>query len=215
AQLAGDYRSASNGAWSDVSTWEEFSGASWRAAPGPPTGAESITITGDDTVTVDVPVTITRRVGVTEGGVLTVGEGGTLTFAGGSTYEHARDAGEVPTATWAEGSTFLLTGTVQDAPANRNQNFHHVTFDTPALGRNRDMGWDGVTIGGNVHVESTGANRWQLTSASAGDSATVTILGDVIVEEGNFAVQGTGNANTTFVVHHYGDIVVMGGNFSA
>jgi hypothetical protein len=34
------------------------------------------------------------------------------------------------------------------------------------------------------------------------------------VEDGQFSVQGTGNALTTFEVYHYGDVSVTGGNFS-
>ncbi|QXD14464.1 T9SS type A sorting domain-containing protein [Rhodocaloribacter litoris] len=214
AQQAGDYRAVANGTWSAAATWETFDGTNWVAAATAPTGSETITIAGDDTVRVDAAVTVTGYVRVAEEGVLLV-DGGSLQFADGSTYEHARDGGDLPSAEWAAGSTYLLTGTEQDAPGNRNQNFHHLTINTPALGRNRDLGLNGVTIGGDIRVISTGSNRWQLTSASAGDSSVVTILGDVYVEDGQFAVQGTGNALTTFIVHHYGNIVVTGGNFSA
>ncbi len=100
-----------------------------------------------------------------------------LDFGDSSTYEHARDAGSLPVATWSEGSTLLLTGTVQDAPGNRNQDFYHVTFNTPNLGRNRDMGWNGNTVGGDIRVISTGAYRWQLSSASANNTAEFTIMG--------------------------------------
>lgn len=213
AQEAGDYRAVANGAWSDAATWETFDGTDWTAAAMAPTGVETISIAGDDTVTVNVLVSVSGTVRVSEQGVLEVGAG-SLEFGDGSTYEHARDAGAVPLASWGSGSTFLLTGTVQDAPANRNQSFHHVTINTPDLGRNRDLSLDGVTIGGDVHIVDTGANRWQLTSASGGESASFEILGDVIMDAGNFAVQGTGNALTTFEVHHHGDIIVNGGNFS-
>jgi predicted RecA/RadA family phage recombinase len=103
---------------------------------------------------------------------------------------------------------------MQDAPANRNQDFYNVVFNTPDLGRNRDMGWNGNTIGGNVHVINTGGVRWQMSSVAAADTARFTILGDVIVEDGQFAVQGTGNALTLFEVFHYGNLIVNGGNFS-
>jgi len=40
-------------------------------------------------------------------------------------------------------------------------------------------------------------------------------MGDLIVEGGaQFETQGTGNAFTTFIVHHYGDIMVTNANFS-
>ncbi len=213
SQVTGDYRSIATGNWSAPSTWETFDGANWVAAANAPAGTETITVRGVDTVRVDVAVSIAGYVKVEATGGIEV-TAGSLTFGNGSTYEHARDAGSVPLATWAMGSTFLLTGTVQDAPANRNQNFYNVTFDTPNLGRNRDMGWDNITIGGNVRVISTGANRWQMSSIAANDTAAFTIMGDVIVEAGQFAVQGTGTGLTTFIVNHYGNINVTGGNFS-
>jgi hypothetical protein len=53
-----------------------------------------------------------------------------------------------------------------------------------------------------------------LTTAAATDTAIVIIMGDVHVESGSFETHGTGNAQTVFVVHHYGHVVVTGGNFS-
>ncbi|RIK72459.1 hypothetical protein DCC62_19545, partial [candidate division KSB1 bacterium] len=46
-----------------------------------------------------------------------------------------------------------------------------------------------------------------------GSSGTVTIMGDVIMESGQLATQGTSSA-TNVVVEHYGDVNVTGGNFS-
>jgi hypothetical protein len=213
AQEEGDYRSADSGDWSDASIWETFNGAEWEAATTAPAGTETITILGEDSVFVDAAISITGYVKVEESGILAAEEG-TLTFEDGSTYEHARDGGSVPTATWAEGSTFLITGSVGSAPDNRNQNYYNITFNTDSLISNLHMNLNEVTIGGDVRVISTGIARWYLTSATAGDTATVTILGDVFVEAGQFSVQGTGNALTVFTVHHHGDINVTGGNFS-
>ncbi len=212
-QVLGDYRSAISGDWSNAVTWETFDGTNWVPASNPPTGAENIVLKGKDTVRVDIPVAITGSIKVTETSLLTV-TAGALTFEDGSSYEHARDAGALPIATWGTGSTLLLTGTVQDAPANRNQNFYHVVFNTPNLGRNRDMGWNNITIGGDIRVINTGAYRWQMSSIAAGDTARITILGDVIMDNGQFTVQGTSNALTVFLVHHYGNLIVNGGNFS-
>ncbi|MBC7188465.1 MAG: hypothetical protein H5U38_15685, partial [Calditrichaeota bacterium] len=208
-----EYRSVQSGDWSQASTWEGLVVDRWVAVPSAPRGTEKITVDGSDTVRVDIPVEIGGYLKVQDNGVVEV-TSGSLAFGDGSTYEHARDGGSVPLATWQEGSTFLLTGTKQDAPANRNQNFHHVVFNTPNLGRNRDMGWDNITIGGDIRVVNTGAYRWQMSSTAAGDTSVITVLGDVIVEGGAFAVHGTSTANTTFIVHHYGDIAVTGGNFS-
>lgn len=213
AQQAGDYRSAATGNWSDAATWETFDGSNWVPAAGAPAGSEAITVDGSDSVWVDVAVTITGYVTVTESAILDTSSG-TLTFDGGSTYEHARDEGRVPISTWNAGSTFLLTGTVGTAPENRNQSYYNITLNTPGMTSNRDLSLDDVTIGGDIRVIDTGSARWRLTSTSSGDTATVTLMGDMIVEAGSFETQGTGNALTTFIVHQYGDINVTGGNFS-
>ena len=213
AQDAGDYRSAVNGDWDAAETWETFDGSAWSAAATAPSGTETISIA--DTVTVRGDVQVTGYVVVEGAGHLTVdADTGELTFGDNATYEHAVDGGSVPIATWEDGSTFLLTGSENDAPGNRNQSFHHITINTPNLARNRDLSLDNVTIGGNVHVISTGQQRWQLSSGGGGDTLRFSIMGDVIVDGGNFAVQGTGNAMTLFHVDHYGDLIVNGGNFS-
>lgn len=212
SQEAGDYRSAATGDWSAAATWETFDGANWVAAATAPTGTETITVRDGDTVRVDVAVTVTGYVTVTDTAIVEV-TGGSLSFGDGSTYEHARDEGSVPDATWGVGSTFLISGTVQDAPDNRNQNYYNITFNTPNMVSNNDMGLDDVTISGDIRVIETGSSRWRLTSASATDTSIVTIMGDVIVEGGSFETQGTGNALTTFIVHHYGNINVTAGTF--
>lgn len=216
AQEEGDYRTRDSGDWSNPQIWQVFNGSAWVAVATPPTGSETITIVADaeqereDSVFVDVETIITGRV-VNQGrleaeGNFTVGDGGV--------YEHARDEGNVPIATWAEGSTLLMSGTVSTAPANRRQNYHHIVFDSPGLLSNVNMDLDSVTVSGDIRVVNTNLARWYLTSAEAEESSTVEILGDVIVEDGAFSVHGTSNALTTFEVHHYGDIIVTGGNFS-
>jgi hypothetical protein len=137
-----------------------------------------------------------------------------LVFENGSVYEHARNGGSIPSGVWNEGSALLMTGITSSAPANRNQRYYNLTFNTPNLTSNLDMSLNGVSIGGSIRVVNTGIARWRLTSVPAGDTAIVTIMGDVIVEGGSFETQGTGNALTVFEVHHYGNVVVTGGNFS-
>ena len=124
AQAVGDYRSAANGEWSAAATWEVYNGSTWEPAVSVPTGAETITIDETDTVDVDSDLTISGTVILT-GDALLGTAGGTLTFADGSTYEHARDGGDVPTATWETGSTALITGITSTAPANRGQDYYN------------------------------------------------------------------------------------------
>ncbi len=210
AQAEGDYRSVANGDWSAAGTWEVFQAGAWTAAATAPTGAEMISVTNDDTVTVDVAVSITGTVASEMTGVLEVGAG-TLTFEDGSTYEHARDAGAVPVATWATGSTALFTGMELDAPDNRGQDYHHLTINSPGLLSNEDFDLGGNTIGGNVHVINTGLARLRLIGGSDG---TITLMGDVTVEaDAQLETLGTGSL-TNVIVNHWGDLTVNGGAFA-
>ncbi|MEX2362521.1 MAG: hypothetical protein WD597_02810, partial [Balneolaceae bacterium] len=213
AQSDGDFRSAAKGDWSAAATWETFDGTEWQGAAGAPDGSENITIVGD-TVFVDTGVAITGSVVTSEDGVLEVEDDGSLTFEDGSTYEHARDGGSIPESTWATGSTASITGVTGSAPSDRGQDYYNLVLNTPDKTSNVHMGFDGNTVSGDITVVNTGSSRWYLMSASSTESASVEILGDVNVEDGEFAVQGTGNALTTFTVDHYGDINVTGGNFS-
>lgn len=212
AQAVGDYASngTGGGSWSTTATWLVFNGSSWNPAGAPPTGSEFITIQIGDSIYLNVPVSITNT--LKNQGKL--GGTGNLTIAGGGTFQHDQDGGSLPRAVWSTGSTLLMTGPTGVAPDNRNQSFYNVTFNTPGLLSNLNMAWDSVTIGGDVRVVNTGSGRWYMTTALAGDSSTFTIMGDVIVENGQFSTNGTSNANTKFVVHHHGDILVTGGNLS-
>jgi hypothetical protein len=107
-----------------------------------------------------------------------------------------------------------LQGTTNSAPANRNQDYHHLIFDTPDNLSNLNMGFNENVIGGDITIVNSGAGRWQLCGPTAGNSATLDIMGDVIHLNGNFASHGTGNANTTIIINHYGNITATNGNFS-
>ena len=210
AQSVGDYRTRASGDWSLAQIWERFNGSTWTAIGTSPTGSETITVRSTDSVFVNAAVAITGTLvnqGIVEPSM-------NLSIANGGTYQHDRDAGRVPLATWQEGSTLLMTGVTATAPNDRDQDYYNVTFNTPGLLSNLNMNLNGNTIGGDIRIIDTGLARWYLTTAPATDTAIVTIMGDVIMEAGAFAVMGTSNAQTVFEVHHYGNIVVTGGNFS-
>ncbi len=212
AQSVGDYRTRASGNWSMAQNWERFNGSAWVAIGTPPTGSETITVLSDDSVFVNVAVSITGT--LVNQGIIDAIDSLTITIAAGGTYQHDRDGGSIPLSRWAEGSTLLMTGVTATAPEDRDQDYYNITFNTPGLLSNLNMNLNGNTIGGDIRVINTGVARWYLTTALATDTAIVTIMGDVIVEAGQFSVQGTGNAQTVFEVHHHGNIVVTGGNFS-
>jgi phage baseplate assembly protein gpV len=210
AQSVGDYRSAINGNWSSASTWEVWNG-SWIPASNAPTGAENITV--DDTVSIDVAVNIAGYLINTGIGNIEIGAG-TMTFGNGSTFEQARNAGGIPVSTWGTSSTLKVTGTTSTAPANRNQSFYNIIWDCPGQLSNLNMGFDEVTIGGDITIVNTGStNRWYLCSPPGGDTATVTINGNIIQTGGQFSSNGSGNAAFIEITVN-GDIIVTAGNFS-
>ncbi|MEX0720984.1 MAG: T9SS type A sorting domain-containing protein [Balneolaceae bacterium] len=134
----------------------------------------------------------------------------------GGVYVHARDGGDVPTATWEEGSTALFSGITGNSPGNANQDYYNIVFNSPNNTSNEHFGMDGNTISGDIEIVSTGAsNRFYLTSPSSDPEETreITIMGDITMESGQFSTNGssgTGPIN----VHHYGNITVNDGNFS-
>jgi hypothetical protein len=208
------YQSASNGVWSSATTWltSTDGGSTWFPAASPPSGSENIAV--DDTVEVDVAVNISGYVTLSGTGNIEINTG-SITFANGSTYEHARNSGGIPVSTWATGSTCKITGVTNQLPANRNQSYYNLVYNCPGQSGNYNMGFNNVTIGGDITVLSTGTNgRWYLCGPLADSTATVTIMGDLIQSAGQVSSNGSGNGGTTIIIHQYGDIIASNGNFS-
>jgi len=216
AQSVGDYRTRNSGDWSNAQIWERYNGSSWVPVGTPPTGSETITVRSTeqrtDSVFANILVTITDT--LINQGIVDAVDSLTITFGNGGVYQHDRDAGSVPKCIWDVGSTIYMTGVTSTAPDDRAQNYYNMVFNTPGLLANLNMNLDDNTIGGDIRVINTNFARWYLTSVDISDTAIVTIMGDVFVEDGTFSVQGTSNALTTFMVNHFGNINVTGGNFS-
>jgi len=117
---------------------------------------------------------------VASGGAIT-NNGGTITstaatlvFANGSFYNHAMNAGTIPTATYNASSTLNVTGTTTTNPSGFSGTF------------------------GNVTWNCTGQ-----TSATGSISGAMTVNGNLTVSDGTLADAGvviTGNAGGTFSV---------------
>jgi hypothetical protein len=137
-----------------------------------------------------------------------------LKFGATGVYQHDQNQGAIPVSVWEDGSTFMLTGVVSGSPANGNQNFYNVIWNAPAQTSSLNLGWNGITIRGDITVVNTNTGRWQFCAPTTGNSSTVDILGDVTLLAGNLTTNGTSNGNTTIVINHYGDINVTGGNFA-
>ena len=213
AQKVGDYRTRDSGDWSMAQIWERFNGSSWAPIGTPPTGSETTTVLSGDSVFVNVMITITDTL-INQGIVEPADSFLTITIGDGGVYQHDQDGGTMPKCVWNTGSTLYITSVTSTAPEDRDQNYYNIVFNTPDQLSNLNMNLNNNTIGGDIRVITSGIARWYLTSAEATDTSIVTLEGDVFVEDGTFSVQGTSNALTTFIVHHYGNINVTGGDFS-
>lgn len=145
---------------------------------------------------------------------VSIAEGASVSFGNGGVYEHNQNAGAIPAAQWGTGSTLKITGVAGNAPANGNQNFCNVEWNSPSQSSNLNLGWNNNTITGNLNIVATGGSRWQMTAPPTDSTVNVTILGNIIQTGGNFSSNGTSNGFTTVNIHHYGNVNVTGGNFS-
>ena len=148
------------------------------------------------------------------GGNITMIAGCLVEFQNGANYQHIVNSGTIPLGTWQSGSTCTITGITNQAPANRNQSFYNLVWDCPNQTGNFNMGFDEVTIGGDISIINTGASsRLYLCAPAGGDSATVVINGNIIQTGGQFSSNGSGNAAFIEITVN-GNITVTNGNFS-
>ncbi|HPH81981.1 MAG TPA: hypothetical protein PL185_05390, partial [Flavobacteriales bacterium] len=88
---------------------------------------------------------------------------GAIQVASTGTYQHAMNAGTVPTATWVSGSTCLITGVTLNQPGGLAQAFHHVTWNSTGQSTTVNMTiTSSVNWGGNFTIISTGTTPQQL-----------------------------------------------------
>jgi hypothetical protein len=104
-----------------------------------------------------------------------------LTFNAAATYNHTRDAGAIPTATWDATSNCNITGITASAFTNGlNQTFGNLTFNCALL-----TGARIATLAGNTVVQGD----FNMTGTSAANTITLQLAGL------NFTVNGTTNIN--------------------
>ena len=231
---AGDhFRTVASGNWNSTATWESSpDGESWTAATLTPTStANTITIRNGHTVSVTSNVLVDQvtiqtggQVNVNSGVTWTIAEGtgtdltvngtvvnsniitttGTVIFNDGSEYDHARNAGIVPTATWDASSLVEITGVTSTMPTGLGQTFGHFTWNatgqTSGLQLNTDM-----SIAGTFTVSNTGGQELRVNANASGTTALRTVAAK------NFA-----QTDGIFVlVTHYCPNVLLGGDDSS
>lgn len=140
---------------------------------------------------------------------------GTLVFNNGGTYQHNDNGEGIPTATWASGSTCLITGITANVPTGLGQAFSNLTWNCISQTGNIDALITNVKT--NFKVLSTGSGSIRLTQnantiltiggsfqLSAGTldlsrgsgNLTMNVAGDFTISGGTLTETGSGTANT-------------------
>ena len=165
----------------------------------------TLLLSGTATITINTSATIQvdglYKVSSTAAPVVT--NAGTTTVTSTGTYEHARDAGIIPTCTWNTGSTCLITGTGNNAPTGLAQSFHHFTVNT-TLTNSVNCSGALQTINGKFKLTTNDASfGWRLTGTT---NYTLTVADSLIISNGildaaSGGSTGTINANGAIVMN--------------
>ena len=242
-QVAGDYRTIATGSWNNIAIWERYNGTAWVAAPAIPTSANGvITIQNGNTVTVTTNVTVDQvtiaaggQVTVNTGQTLTIANGtgtdmtvngtlvnsgtitttGTLAFNSGSIYQHARNGGTVPTATWNSASNCNITGVTNTMPTGFNQTFGNLTWNCPGHVGNLYLA-SNITVAGNFTVSGTGTPvdpiNQSLRMSNTATGYTITVNGNVLID--NNASFKMNNSTGSCTLNIGGNFTLNSGNFT-
>ncbi len=106
---------------------------------------------------------------------------GTITIGATGTYEHARNAGIIPTCTWTAGSLCLLSAVTNNVPSGLAQSFHHFTVNTTLTASVSTSG-NLQTILGDFNLTTNHASF--AFSLSAGTSYSLNVSGDMTINNG-------------------------------
>lgn len=198
---------APGGDWGAIATWESSpDNATWMAATLVPTSAaNTITIQNGANVTVNA-VAGGDQIVVNAGAILTFnanftladGTGtdldvfgtvintngahsftGTANFHPGTLYQHNRNGGPVPTATWDVTSTLEVTGATSAAPTNITQTLGNFTWNSNTTTTTNLVGTL-TTVAGNFRVQNSGTAALRLTGSA---DLNLTVNGNFTVED--------------------------------
>lgn len=236
------FRSNASGNWNSLGTWQQSTdnGTTWITATTLPTSAdESITVRGTHNVTVTSDVAVDQltvdaggQVTVNSGQTLTIANGagtdmqvngklvnsgtvtpnGTLAFGNGSTYQHSRNGGDIPTASWDAASTCLVTGVTGTIPTATSFNQAFGNFRWNCTGQSGTIDFNGNlrNVQGNFTLTTTNGQELRLAS---GETRTLNIAGNFEVTGGILNINST-NTSSTFTVAVAGDFTHTGGTIT-
>lgn len=226
------------GNWNAISSWEQSTdgGSTWVPALRAPesddlgvwvradntiivdntTSVNNLQV--DGTLTINSTATLTATVASVNGVVKVESSGvftGTvLAFNSGSIYEHARNGGAIPVATWDSNSTCFITGLTTTIPTTStfNQNFGNFTWQCFSQSSSLSLAGNLTTVNGNFNVVSTGNSSGVLNMVISVTSPLVTnIAGSYTQTGGVVRLVGTGGTNTVNTTINVGGNLILSG----
>lgn len=121
--------------------------------------------------------------------------GGTITVSGTGTYDHNRNSGVVPAATWQTGSTCLISGTTSAVPTGGlGQAFSDFTWNTPGMSAGNNLSGALTNVGRDLRIISTGTTPQNL-GLVATTAYTGTVGRDLLISGGNLILVTGANSN--------------------
>lgn len=147
----------------------------------------------------------------------------TMTFNASSIYQHNRDAGEFPAATWDATSTINLTGTVELFPifGSVGTSFGNLIINVTSL--NNDQPYYSLpllantTIKGDFKILSTNGNPLVLFSNTSLSPNVITVNKNFVLSSSSpveMAFADNSSEDFDFTLQVNGDFVQTSGNFS-
>ncbi len=163
--------------------------------------------------------TLTSVQGVIRNNGEIISEAAKLAFLAGSRYEHSRNKGEIPLATWHQTSTCAITGVIDAAPTGTNQVFGNYTWDCENQSGGSLLGPAiPSTINGDLVIKKVGRGNDQNVflrlpaqikingsfilsgglCISPGSMVKLDLGGDLVIQAGTLRSSSTGTININF-----------------
>jgi hypothetical protein len=133
-------------------------------------------------------------------------------FNDGSTYEHSRNGGTIPIASWALSSTCLINGITTTLPtANTfDQTFGNFTWDSSVQTGNLDLNGNLKTVNGNMLVSGTGSGSLNLVFSGTTPYVT-NIAGNYTQTAGTVRLIRSGSSNIVNTTINVGGNLTLNG----
>lgn len=134
-----------------------------------------------------------------------------LVFKNGSIYQHNRNGGNVPSATWDAGSDLLISGVTNSLPGNLNQSFDDFEWNNPAQTTGFNLGGTITTVAGDFKVTNTN-NYGIFLASNSGSTYNLSITGDLILSANSW-LSVTNGDDIAATLNIAGDFIMSGGFF--